>query len=164
MDLTELTVDQAAQTLREGDVTAEDYAEALLARAADHSDLNAFITLNAEHVRAAARAADERRAAGGTTLRPLHGVPLALKDNIDPVDLPTTGGTPALRNHRPQRNAHVAQSLLDAGAIVLGKTNMHELAYGITNNNKSYHSHSFMRSTPVRIDTWNFELVFRIFA
>ena len=65
-------------------------------------------------------------------------MPLALKDNLDTADMPTTGGTPALRGHRPKRNAPVVQSLLDAGAIVLGKTNLHELAYGITNNNGAF--------------------------
>ena len=74
------------------------------------------------------------RARGGP-LGPLHGVPLALKDNLDTADMPTTGGTPGLRGNRPARNAPVVQSLLDAGAIVFGKANLHELAYGITNNN-----------------------------
>ena len=148
MDLTELSIEQAAQSMRQGDITAHDYADALLARIDAHRDLNAFITLDTEQVQTAARAADEKRAAGGA-LGALHGVPLALKDNIDTADLPTTGGTPALRNHRPSRNAPVAQSLLDAGAIVLGKTNMHELAYGITNNNEAFGA----ARNPYAIDT-----------
>ena len=90
-----------------------------------------------EQVRAAAAAADERRAGGGP-LGPLHGVPLALKDNLDTADMPTTGGTPGLRGSRPARNAPVVQRLLDAGAIVFGKANLHELAYGITNNNAGF--------------------------
>jgi len=88
-------------------------------------------------VRAAARAADARRA-GGAPLGPLHGVPLALKDNLDTADAPTTGGTPGLKGHRPARNAPLVQSLLDAGAIAFGKANLHELAYGITNNNAGF--------------------------
>ena len=71
-------------------------------------------------------------------LGPLHGVPLALKDNIDTADFPTTGGTPALAAHRPKRNAPIVQHLLDAGAIVLGKTNLQELAFGPTNNNAAF--------------------------
>jgi Asp-tRNA(Asn)/Glu-tRNA(Gln) amidotransferase A subunit family amidase len=65
-------------------------------------------------------------------------VPLALKDNIDTADFPTTAGTPALAAHRPKRNAPIVQRLLDAGAIVLGKTNLQELAYGPTNNNAAF--------------------------
>src|SRR5262249_41853993 len=84
--------------------------------------LNAFITLEAERLRAAARAADQRRQRG-ERLGPLHGVPLALKDNIDTADFPTTGGTPALAAHRPKRNAPIVQRLLDAGATALANTN-----------------------------------------
>ena len=120
-----------------GTLSAERYAEALLERCAAHADLNAFITLEPEQVRAAARAADQAQSSGGT-IGPLHGVPLALKDNIDTADLPTSGGTPALRNHRPKRNAPIAEALLRAGALVLGKANLHELACGVTNNNGGF--------------------------
>ena len=65
-------------------------------------------------------------------------MPLALKDNLDTAEMPTTGGTPGLRGHRPKHNAPVVQKLLDAGAIAFGKTNLHELAYGITNNNAAF--------------------------
>ena len=97
--------------------------------------LNAFIHLDPEQVRAAARAADAKGSAAGG---PLHGVPLALKDNLDTADMPTTGGTPGLKGHRPKRNADVVQKLFDAGAIAFGKANLHELAYGITNNNAGF--------------------------
>jgi len=137
MDLTELLVGEAAQSLRAGDVTAESYAEALLARADANRDLNAFITLDRQRVLAAGREADAKRARGAE-LGALHGVPLVLKDNIETVGLPTSGGTPALRHHNSGRTAPVAQALIDAGAIVLGKTNMHELAFGITNNNEAF--------------------------
>src|SRR5262249_32105245 len=134
--LFELGARRAADALRNGEQTAEALAEALLARCAA-SPLNAFITLEAERLRAAARAADQRRQRG-ERLGPLHGVPLALKDNIDTADFPTTGGTPALAPHRPKHNAPIVQRLLDAGAIVLGKTNLQELAYGPTNNNAAF--------------------------
>ena len=120
--LFELGARRAADAVRNGEHTAEALAEALLARCAA-SPLNAFITLEAERLRAAARAADQRRQRG-ERLGPLHGVPLALKDNIDTADFPTTGGTPALAAHRPKHNAPIVQRLLDAGAIVLGKTNL----------------------------------------
>jgi len=137
MDLTALTVGEAAAALRRGEMGAADYADALLAQAARGASLNAFIHHDAEAVRAAAAAADARRARGDA-LGALHGVPLALKDNLDTADMPTTGGTPALRGHRPKRNAPVVQRLLDAGAIVFGKANLHELAYGITNHNAAF--------------------------
>jgi mandelamide amidase len=60
-----------------------------------------------------------------------------VKDNINTKDMPTSGGTPALQNARPTANAPSLQKLLDAGAIVIGKTNMHELAFGITSTNMS---------------------------
>ena len=135
--LFELGARRAADAVRNGEHTAEALAEALLARCTAASPLNAFISLEADRLRAAARAADQRRQRG-ERLGPLHGVPLALKDNIDTADFPTTGGTPALAAHRPKRNAPIVQHLLDAGAIVLGKTNLQELAYGPTNNNAAF--------------------------
>jgi mandelamide amidase len=135
--LHELGVADAAKAIRLGDIKAEALAEALLVRAAAHKSLNAFIALEPEKVRAAAREADRRRASGAP-LGPLHGVPLALKDNLDTVEYPTTGGTPGLAANRPKRNAAIVQALFDAGAIALGKCNLHELAYGITNNNAAY--------------------------
>src|SRR4029077_13491612 len=107
------------------------------ARAAAHASLNAFIALEPDKVRAAARAADRKRAASAS-VGPLHGVPLALKDNLNTADYATTGGTPGLAGNRPKGNAVIVQALLDAGAIVLGKCNLHELAYGITNNNAAF--------------------------
>ena len=135
--LTDLGVGEAAAKIRRGEITAEGLAAALLARSAKHSDLNAFITLDTECVLAAARAADRQRAAG-ETLGALQGVPIVLKDNLDTAGLPTTGGTPGLKGHRPDRNAPVVAALVEAGAIVLGKANMHELAFGITNNNAGF--------------------------
>jgi mandelamide amidase len=134
---TTLTISEAARAMQNGEMSAVSYAEALLAQAAKGAKLNAFIHFDAEHVRAAARAADARRAASAS-LGPLHGVPLALKDNLDTAELPTTGGTPGLRGHVPTRNAAVVQKLIDAGAITFGKANLHELAYGITNNNAGF--------------------------
>jgi indoleacetamide hydrolase len=88
-------------------------------------------------VRAAARSADQQ-SQRGERLGPLHGVPIALKDNFDTADFTTTAGTPALAAHRPTRNAAVVQRLLDAGALILGKANMQELAFGPTSNNAAF--------------------------
>ena len=81
-------------------------------------------------------AVDALRSSGGA-LPALAGLPIVVKDNINTRDLPTTGGTPALRGVRPSANAPTLQKLVDAGAIVLGKSNLHELAFGITSTNLS---------------------------
>src|SRR5262245_25219513 len=133
----ELGLSELAQAIAAGELTSEALAEELLARCARASALNAFISLEPERVRAAARDADRRRRQGGA-LGPLHGVPVAVKDNIDSADYPTTAGTPALAAHRPRHNATVLQRLLDVGPIVLGKANLQELAYGPTSNNAAF--------------------------
>jgi indoleacetamide hydrolase len=135
--LHDLGVAEAAEAIRRGEITAEALADVLLKRAAVQPGFNAFIALEPDKVREAARDADRMRAKAAS-LGPLHGVPLALKDNLDTADYATTAGTPSLAGNRPKSNAVIVQSLLDAGAIVLGKTNLHELAYGITNNNGAY--------------------------
>lgn len=133
----DLGVAEAAKAIRNGEITAERLADALLARAALRADLGAFIALEPDRVREAARKSDQQRASGAS-LGPLHGVPLALKDNLNTAELPTTGGTPGLAGNRPKRNAAIVDRLFAAGAIMLGKCNLHELAYGITNNNAAY--------------------------
>jgi Asp-tRNA(Asn)/Glu-tRNA(Gln) amidotransferase A subunit family amidase len=135
--LHDLGVAEAAKAIRNGEITAERLADALLARAALRADLGAFIALEPDRVREAARKSDQQRASGAS-LGPLHGVPLALKDNLNTAELPTTGGTPGLAGNRPKRNAAIVDRLFAAGAIMLGKCNLHELAYGITNNNAAY--------------------------
>jgi mandelamide amidase len=135
--LHDLGVGAAAKAIRAGEISAEQLAEALLARAATFASLNAFIALDPDRVREAARKADKQRGTN-TSLGPLHGVPLALKDNLNTAEMPTTGGTPGLANNRPKRNAAIVDKLFAAGAINFGKTNLHELAYGISNNNAAH--------------------------
>lgn len=73
-----------------------------------------------------------------TATGPLAGVPFAVKDNIDTSDLPTAGGTEALRGSRPHADAPVVAALRAAGGVLVGKTNLHELALGITSRNGSF--------------------------
>jgi Asp-tRNA(Asn)/Glu-tRNA(Gln) amidotransferase A subunit family amidase len=136
-ELIELSAVDAVAALAKGDVTAERYATALLAQCERCKALNAFTTLEPERVLASARAADQRRNANAK-LGPLHGLPIPIKDSINTKDYPTTGGTPALRNFRPKQDAAIVQKLTEAGAIVLGKTNLHELSFGWTSNNLAF--------------------------
>lgn len=135
--MTALSAAEAVAAMRAGTITALAYADALLARCDAGADLNAFITLDPAAVRAQARAADARRAAGAD-LGPLHGLPIPVKDSINTADLPTTAGTAALRDFRPAADASLVARLRDAGAIILGKTNLHELSLGWTSNNLAF--------------------------
>jgi mandelamide amidase len=138
-DLTRLTIAEAARLIKEGEVSSERLTRALLRKIEANRDLAAFITVDARKALEAARRADtERRRCDPRELGPLHGVPLVVKDNIHIAGLRNTAGTPGLRDFVPDDNAPVAQALLDAGAIILGKTNMHELAFGITSNNAAF--------------------------
>ncbi len=133
----ELSASAAVAAMQSGEISALDYAEALLARCAACTALNAFITLDPEAVRAAARAADAHRAAGGV-LGPLHGLPIPVKDSVNTAGIETTAGTKALRGWIPARDATTIARLKAAGAIVLGKTNIHELSFGWTSSNLEF--------------------------
>ena len=125
------TASEALRQIGAGRISAREYAEALLAQCERSGGLNAFIHLDPERV---LDAASRARPGGGR----LAGLPVPVKDNFDTADMPTTGGTPGLRDHRPARNAPVLQRLVDEGACVMGKLNMHELAFGITSNNGAF--------------------------
>jgi mandelamide amidase len=138
-DVSDLGVVEAARLIRGGELSSEALARELLRRIAAHPELNAFITVDEAKVLEAARRADrERRRSRPHELGALHGVPLVVKDNIHVAGLPNSAGTPALKGFVPEDNAPVVQALLDAGALVLGKTNLHELAFGITSNNAAF--------------------------
>jgi Asp-tRNA(Asn)/Glu-tRNA(Gln) amidotransferase A subunit family amidase len=116
--------------IRAKTISAVSVVQAAIERAEEVKDLNALIILNKQGALAAARKVD-----AGETLGPLAGLPIVVKDNINTSDMPTSGGTPALQHARPTKNAPSLQKLLDAGAILIGKANMHELAFGITSTN-----------------------------
>jgi Asp-tRNA(Asn)/Glu-tRNA(Gln) amidotransferase A subunit family amidase len=129
-----LTATQVVANIKNGSLKAETYMVAMIARAKAASGLNAMIFLNEAEALKAAKAVDADKAAG-KTLGTLAGLPIVVKDNINTKDMKTTAGTPALRNHQPKKNAPSLQKLIDAGAIVLGKSNLHEWAFGITSTN-----------------------------
>lgn len=136
-ELINLTATQAANEIKSGNLTSTELTSALLEQAEKHFDLNIFITLDREGALSRAAEIDALYSAGQTD-GALFGVPVALKDNIHAAGMKNTAGTPALANFMPSVNAPTVQSLLDAGAVVIGKTNMHELAFGITSDNTEY--------------------------
>ena len=123
---------EIVQAIRDKKMTAVSVVQAAIDRAEKLKDLHTLIYLNKDAALAAARDVDAGKITG-----PLAGLPIVVKDNINTKDMPTTGGTPALQNARPKNNAPSLQKLIDAGAIVIGKANMHELAFGITSTNLS---------------------------
>jgi mandelamide amidase len=133
-NLLELSAVAAVAAMQKGEIKAEDYARALLDRAQRLEQLNAFRTLNRELVLEAARGADKAREAG-RTLGTLHGLLIPVKDSVNTKNLPTSNGTRALRDFKPKDDAAVLKPLFAAGAILMGKTNLHELSYGWTSNN-----------------------------
>jgi len=135
--LTDLTAVAAVTAMQHGELKVEDYARALLDRAQQLEALNAFRTLDREMVLEAARAADKARAAH-STLGALYGLPIPVKDSINSKALPTSYGTRAFRDFRPKDDAGVLKSLWAQGAILMGKTNIHELSSGWTSNNKIF--------------------------
>jgi Asp-tRNA(Asn)/Glu-tRNA(Gln) amidotransferase A subunit family amidase len=130
-----LTISEAAARIRSGALSSERLVQVLLARIDAHDGaLHAFVMVNRDGALAAARRADAERTAGRIA-GPLHGVPLVIKDNIHVAGLPNTAATPALARFVPATSAPVALALERAGAIVIGKANMHELALGLTSIN-----------------------------
>jgi Asp-tRNA(Asn)/Glu-tRNA(Gln) amidotransferase A subunit family amidase len=135
-DLDALTATQAAADLCAGKITSKALTTAALARAKAKADLNAFITLDEAGAMKAAEAFDAGRKKGAC--KPLGGVPIVIKDNIEVAGLPSSAGTPALKGFVPRKDAPVAAKLRAAGAVIIGKTNMHELAFGISGYNAAF--------------------------
>ena len=134
MNLKELTIVEARAHMVKGTFSATEYVTELLRSEPDAVSLNAFVARDTGQMLKEAVAADASGASRNAA-KLLAGIPIALKDNINTTGLPTTGCTGALKGKTPTENAPVARQLFDAGAILAGKNNMHELALGITNNN-----------------------------
>jgi aspartyl-tRNA(Asn)/glutamyl-tRNA(Gln) amidotransferase subunit A len=133
-----MTIEQVAPLIAARQVSPRELVEALLGRIQqDRTRLNAFITVNADGARSEASNA-EAEILRGSYRGPLHGVPVALKDNIWTAGLRTTAGSRILAGFVPVEDATVVRRLRRAGAIVIGKTNMSEFAYGATSNNPHY--------------------------
>ena len=116
-----MTASDAIGAIARGDLSAEEYAGALLARADELKDLNACILLNRDGLLEGARAIDVARRKGNKLGR-LSGLPLLVKDNIDTKGMPTTGGAKALASNSPKQDAPVLSPLFESGALVMAKT------------------------------------------
>jgi len=129
-DLTTLTLKRAAELLRSKGASPVELTQACLKRIEKYNPaVNAFITVTGESALATAGAM-EAEAQRGKWRGPLHGIPIALKDNIDTAGVRTTGASELFKDRIPIEDAEVVRKLKNAGAIILGKLNMHEFAYG----------------------------------
>ena len=133
-DVMEKSIAELTEAMESGEVTSRTLVEMYLNRINAYDQhgpaLHSMITINANALAEAERLDGERATSGPRG--PLHGVPVIVKDNFDTVDMPTTGGIIALATSVPPDDAFQVRKLREAGAIILGKANLHELARGIT--------------------------------
>lgn len=130
LDLTQLTIEQAATALASRVISPVELIEAVLDQIElVESEINAFVTVFTDTARAAARVA-EAEIASGRNRGPLHGIPMAVKDLFDMVGSPTTASSKVRADYFPLNDAHVITLLNQAGAIPIGKAHTHEFAYG----------------------------------
>jgi aspartyl-tRNA(Asn)/glutamyl-tRNA(Gln) amidotransferase subunit A len=133
-----VTIGEAARRLRAREVSSAELVQECLKRiAALNPTLNAFITVTEETAGQAARQADEELARG-LDRGPLHGIPVAVKDVFLTRGVRTTAGSSLFAQYVPDHDAAAVERLARAGAVLVGKTNMHELAYGITSDNPHF--------------------------
>lgn len=134
IEITEASITDVQAALTAGRMSSVQLVQLYLARIAayDHAgpELNSLIRLNPK-ARAEAAALDAERKMGKVR-GPMHGIPVIIKDNFDTGDMPTSAGSLALATSQPARDGFVVKKLRDAGAIILAKSNLHELAAGIT--------------------------------
>src|SRR5712672_1568062 len=133
-----MTIQEFGQKLRAKAITSVEIVEACLARIeAGNPATNAFILVMAEEARRQAREAD-RELAAGRDRGPLHGVPISLKDLFDVRGVPTTAASRVREGHVAERDAPAVAHLRQAGAVFIGKTNLHEFAFGTTNEDSAF--------------------------
>ena len=133
-DLTTLGIAETAALFRSRRISPREVVAAHLERAALDPEVNAMATLTEHRAHADAERA-ERELASGQDRGPLHGIPISLKDNIDVAGVRTTAGSRLYADHVPSADSTVAARLREAGAVIIGKANMHELALGVETDN-----------------------------
>ena len=132
------TISEVSERVARGEVKSEKLTEECLAKiAALNPKLNAFITVTADEAMAQARQADKEIAAG-RRIGPLHGIPISLKDLIDQKGVRTTAASQLRRDHVATEDAVVTARLREAGAVFVGKTNLHEFAFGTTSEDSGF--------------------------
>jgi aspartyl-tRNA(Asn)/glutamyl-tRNA(Gln) amidotransferase subunit A len=136
MSLALPSIAQVAAQLQSRAISPVDLVRGCLARIESRLELNAFITVMADSAMNAAEAA-EREIAAGRYRGPLHGIPVSVKDLIDVAGTPTTSGS-AVSPRLPSGDAAVVTRLRDSGAIIIGKTNLHEFAFGTTSEESAF--------------------------
>jgi aspartyl-tRNA(Asn)/glutamyl-tRNA(Gln) amidotransferase subunit A len=133
-----MTIEEFGRRFRAREVTSAQVTEECLQRIeADNPRLNAFILVMADEARRQARDAD-RQFAAGNDLGPLHGVPMSVKDLYDIRGTATTAASRVREGHIAQRDAPTIAHLRQAGAVFVGKTNLHEFAFGTTNEDSAF--------------------------
>src|SRR5882762_8774837 len=143
-DLAFASIEEIGKLFRKRKLSPVELTKLMLARIERlNPKLNAYITITAELALAQAKKAElellaPRGRKGHGDRGPLHGIPISLKDNIYTKGVRTTAGSNILRDFVPQHDAPVVAKLREAGAVLLGKTNMHEFAYGVTTNNPHF--------------------------
>jgi aspartyl-tRNA(Asn)/glutamyl-tRNA(Gln) amidotransferase subunit A len=138
LELAELTISEIAPLIRKKQISPLELTKSYLDRIKKLNPvLNAYLAITEEQAIAAARRA-EREIAGGNYRGPLHGIPFSIKDNIATKGVTTTAGSKILSDWVPDFDATVVERLKEAGAIILGKTNMHEWAKGSNSINPFY--------------------------
>jgi len=138
MELTSLTIHDAARFLKQKDISPVELTQAHLERIQlMDKHLNSYLTVTPELALQRARQA-EAEILQGNYLGTLHGIPLALKDLYETQGIRTTAGSTFFSDYIPEADAAVVQRLKEAGAVILGKVNMHEIALGVTNENPHY--------------------------
>lgn len=138
MDPATLTLASACAALAARAISSLELTDFLLERIARYDPkLNSFLLVTRDLARDQARSADAARARGDAT-DPLNGIPIALKDLFDLCGFPTTAGSEILRENIAEQDAEVTARLRARGAVFVGKNNMHEFAFGVTNENPHY--------------------------
>jgi aspartyl-tRNA(Asn)/glutamyl-tRNA(Gln) amidotransferase subunit A len=143
-DLPFASIEEIGKLFRKRKLSPVELTKLMLARIEQlNPKLNAYITVSAELALSQAKKAESelfspRGRKGHRDRGPLHGIPISLKDNIYTAGIRTTAGSKILKDFVPQHDARIVVQLKEAGAVILGKTNMHEFAYGVTSNNPHF--------------------------